>query len=494
MRAVIGFFLFAGLGGAFASLTSCGVACEEDGTCPPKNNGDGGNRDSDTQCDTTKTPIEASCLVSEKYAVFVAPAPQDGGTGSGTKTDPATSIGHGVELAKASGKFVIVCNGTYDESVKLTGGAKIYGGFACPDAASPWTYEAGTKPNVAPSARGPALEIQSVADHVLISDVQFVSQPGANAGDSSIAAIVVASPRVSLERVRLTASTGQNGANAVADSFTFPDLEALRGNEGTTNSGGATKECTCPGGTNSKGGQGGAPTADTAAASGASGSPDYPGAGGEGGDALQTCGSGATGQDGAPGADAGSANGANTLGSLSSGIWLPSTGANGPNGSAGQGGGGGAGKTKIPGGGGGSGGCGGCGGKGGPGGGGGGASIALIAMSSGISLEGCALVTANAGSGGKGVAGQAGQVNGGLPGNGSSPGCDGGNGGPGGKGGAGGGGAGGISVGVVYKGQKPTSDAATAITTGTAGTKGLGGVPGTNDGIDGVAQPDLEVP
>lgn len=494
MRALAGLIAFGSMGVVAAALAACEPSCEDTLSCQPHTRpGDGGENDDGSLCDRSKDPSEQACLVTNNYAIFVAPGGQDAGAGSGTRTDPARSITQGIELAKASGKFVIVCNATYDESVKLTAGAKIYGGFTCPNAPSPWTYEAGSKAKVAPAARGPALEIQNVSDQVWIADIEFASPTGGDPSESSIAAVAVGSPKITLQRVRLAAGAGVNGASAKTEEFTFPGPDDLIGNNGTGAAGGAARQCTCPDGTTTQGGQGGAPVAEVATASGANGLPDYPGKGGEGGNPLQTCGSGGTGQDGASAPPVTDGVGASTFGSVSSETWSSAIGAAGANGAPGQGGGGGAGVKGGSGGGGGGGGCGGCGGKGGKGGGGGGASIALLAIDSPVSLQTCALETASGGNGGNGAVGQSGQ-NPGSKGNGFADACQGGKGGHGGNGGNGGGGAGGISVGIVYKGQKPTSDATTTVTTGTAGSKGLGGIPGTNDGIDGVAQPNLEVP
>jgi hypothetical protein len=49
-------------------------------------------------------------------------------------------------------------------------------------------------------------------------------------------------------------------------------------------------------------------------------------------------------------------------------------------------------------------------------------------------------------------------------------------------------------VGIVWKGAlAPNVDSKTTVTTGAKGDKGNGGKPGTNDGVDGVAQPTLEI-
>ena len=96
-------------------------------------------------CDATLDPLAESCLVADRYAVFVAP----GGVGRGTKDAPVGSLVQGIAYAKQLGlSRVIVCDATYDEALSLTApspGAptsalQIYGGFHCPgeDGGAAW--------------------------------------------------------------------------------------------------------------------------------------------------------------------------------------------------------------------------------------------------------------------------------------------------------------------------------------------------------------------
>jgi hypothetical protein len=106
-------------------------------------------------------------------------------------------------------------------------------------------------------------------------------------------------------------------------------------------------------------------------------------------------------------------------------------------------------------------------------------------------LDGCKLITSNAGNGGSGSAGQLGQQERGYSGR-DGGGCDGGNGGIGGNGGNGGGGAGGLSVGILYRGSAPARRS-TVVDLGYAGFHGFGAIAGVHDGIDGVAQVERKV-
>jgi hypothetical protein len=427
-------------------------------------------------CDTTKTPTEESCLVSDDYAVFVSPDGDDDNAGS--QAAPLASLSKAAEIA--GDKFVLVCSATYDEHVSIAAGVRIYGGFKCTD----WSSDA-EKPLFKPTTNGPALKVDTVADEVLIDNVAFEVGDAATAGETALTAIVNASPKVTLHAVSLKAGKGKTGANGALTEFAFPDAATLNGNpEIPAGSGGASKKCECQPALSSVGGVGGTPV--DGGQSGSKGLPDH--GGGQPGQ-PGSCVPNGGGSDGNAAPDQSPASGATLLGAASATGWLAAAGTDGATGEPGQGGGGGASRNSA--GHGGGGGCGGCGGNGGMAGKGGGGSIALLAVNSPVTVEGSTLTTADAGNGGSGAAGQPGQSDIGAGGGvvSSINSCAGGNGGMGAAGGAGGGGAGGISVGIVWKGAKePSLSADTMITNGKAGTKGTGGEPGTNDGIAGVAQ------
>jgi len=197
--------------------------------------GDGG--DGAAPCNDKGAPSTEACLVSDKYAVFVA-AGAVGGTGS--KESPLGTIAAGIAKAKTlPSPASIVCNATCAENVQLKAGdgaMAIYGGFTCPTAsgdagdagdgggsAADWAYTATKRPLIAPPT-GSALTVTGLTSKVVISDVDLASA-NATANASSIAAIVSQSTDVTFLRVKVTAGTGgkghspdagDNGANGVA--------------------------------------------------------------------------------------------------------------------------------------------------------------------------------------------------------------------------------------------------------------------------------------
>lgn len=435
-------------------------------------------------CDTSQSPRDETCLVSDDFALFVAPDGDD--ENPGTREAPLASLSKAAELA-AGDKVVLVCNGSYDEHVTITSGVRVFGGFDCAD----WSDDPGA-PSFGPTDPGAALSVDSVDAEVLLDRVSFEVGDAVEAGETALAAIVNASPRVTLRAVSLQAGSGRAGANGKLSAFTFPDAASLKGNpEGPAAEGGAEKVCTCQKGLTSTGGVGGTPS--SSGQNGAKGLPSL--GGGAGGDpSAGDCGGGSSGKKGADASPEKPAPGAKRWGTISSLGWEAAAGTDGQPGQPGQGGGGGASLSNS--GHGGGGGCGGCGGNGGAAGKGGGASIALLSLDSTVTLEGCSLRTADAGKGGSGAAGQAGQQ---QAGGGGAPldtvsSCGGGSGGFGAAGAAGGGGAGGISAGIVWQGDTaPNVSSDTTVTFGKPGSSGPGGVPGTNDGVAGVARDVLEI-
>jgi hypothetical protein len=441
-------------------------------------------------CDTTKTASEESCLVDNKYAIFVAPNGKD--SAAGTMSAPVATLTKAIEVA-AGLKFVVVCDATYDEHVVISTGAQVFGGFGCPGAGGTWVAETGA-PLFKPSNTGPALTIDTITKDVVIDTANFEVPDATTPGGTALTALVSASPSVTLRNVSLTAGAGTNGADGTLTNFSYqPDATALNGYAETPadpTHNGAEKDCACQTGLMSVGGVGGTPS--TSGQNGAKGLPDH--GGGVGGDpSFGDCSAGSGGKKGGDASAASPSSGAATLGTVSSAGWSPTNGVDGTNGSPGQGGGGGASLNNLGHGGGGA--CGGCGGNGAKAGQGGGASIALLALNSPLTLDHCTLTSKDAGDGGAGQAGQQGQQQVGNGGNSiaNTNSCGGGAGGKGGDGGASGGGAGGISVGIVWKGSTAPTLTSTTTTTGKAGAKGIGGIPLTNDGIPGVKQDVLQV-
>jgi len=440
-------------------------------------------------CDPSKSPSEEACVVAEAYGVFASPAGSD--SNAGTRSAPVATLGHGMDVAKATGKRVYVCAGSFGEELVIGAsrdGVNVYGGLDC----AGWTYGAGNRVVVAPLGSGYALELEGLQTGVTLEDLEFDSQSAPSPGESSIAALASNSQNVVLERVTLVAAAAADGSAGGASGpgadagptnwyGTPPAYPELNGASASDAGAAPATACTCRDQSSSTGGAGSGPSNVPPPTAGL---PSYgdAGAGAPGVSGNQCNSQGAGGADGldAPVATAGTPN--TSLGACSASGWIPGAGVAGVNGPPGQGGGGG-GDGKFQSGAGGGGACGGCGGAGGPAGAGGGSSIALLAYQSSVTLVDCLLTSMAAGHGGAGASGEQGQAGAVMAGNGLLGGCPGGGGGAGAGGTGGQGGAGGLSVGIGYCGTAPTVDgtvvpgAATlgGITLGTAGAGGAGG-------------------
>jgi hypothetical protein len=452
-------------------------------------------------CDATKAPSEDPCVVDEAYGVFVSPSGSD--ANPGTRPAPVLTIGHGMDLAKAAGKRVYVCAGSFAEPLVVAAardGVNVYGALDC----TTWGYGTGNKVVVAPSAAGYALELSGLETGVTFEDIEFDAQSAnpSTAGASSIAVFVSGSQTVVLDRVTMVAGNAADGSSGASGApnpdggtsadpsnwfGTPPSYAELDGINAGDAGGAPSAHCACPDQSATSGGQGGGPmNIPTPSAGG----PPYGDAGaGLAGVNAAVCGNGGSpAANGADAPDAAADTPSTSLGVCSSTDWAPGVGVTGTDGKPGQGGGGG-GNGRLSTGSGGGGACGGCGGAGGKAGAGGGSSIALLSYQSSVTLVGCVLTAKAAGNGGSGGSGEQGQGGGGSGyplGNLPSSGCPGGTGGAGAGGNGAQGGPGGLSLGIGYSGAPPTIDGALIsqaashadITLGSAGMGGAGGSKG----------------
>jgi hypothetical protein len=423
-------------------------------------------------CDLTKSPKQSPSCVDDGAGIFVD-ASKGKPNAKGTKVDPLPTISSAISLAvMTKHPRVYVCDGKYDETVKITSAVSVYGGFDCT-----WAINEALKPKVTPP-KGPAIEVKSVADEVVIQDIEATgTSDGSVRGSSAIAALIVRS-KVTLRSVTLTAGPGQDGAKGASlSNYLAP---ATVGNKGAGDKGGLDVVCTCGDGTKSTGGRGGDGVGGVTAKSGSS-SPAVTTPSVNGGlTGGSTCTPGGIGANGEPDGVGDAVTSPGVL--VETGWDVSKLGGAGKNGHPAQGGGGGGAQTDNMFGGGG-GGCGGCGGCGGAAGANGGSSIALVSFESAVSLEQATLKSDVGGRGGTGGDGQGGQ-----DGVGGGTGiCKGGMGGVGAGGSGGAGGAGGDSIAIAWSGANQPTVTATEPKPGKGGAGGDGGSPGTGSGTPGTA-------
>src|SRR5450432_2195956 len=105
----------AGAGGAHAGASGTSGDSGASGSNSAGDSGEAGTAGGGGMpCDSTKSPSVEACVVSDEYAIFVAPTGKD--TAVGTTSAPVKTIAKALVLAGAS-KIVIACDGTYDEQV-----------------------------------------------------------------------------------------------------------------------------------------------------------------------------------------------------------------------------------------------------------------------------------------------------------------------------------------------------------------------------------------
>ncbi|HSO38932.1 MAG TPA: hypothetical protein VLT33_40665, partial [Labilithrix sp.] len=168
-----------------AAIVGCGAGSDCDfGLCAgPAVGSDGGDGGGDGppvipgDCDLTKSPKDSKPCVDDAVAIFVD---RNGKAGAaGTMKEPVPSIDEAIAKAASTKRGrVYICDGKYDEPIKLSSAISIYGGFDCS-----WA-NTGIKPKiVAPKSAG--IELRGVAEVVVIEDLDVTGSSDSNAKGSS---------------------------------------------------------------------------------------------------------------------------------------------------------------------------------------------------------------------------------------------------------------------------------------------------------------------
>ncbi len=411
--------------------------------------------------------------------IYVATTGDDGY--EGTRARPKKTIQAGINAASAAGSDVYVSAGVYNESITLSNGVSIYGGFD----PSTWVRD-NLEPSYTPlftcAIQGNTLAVDGNGiSNAVIEGLTITSANATTAGSGSYGIRLIYS-NVTLRYCYITAGNGAPGNNGSSGADGSAGGAGAAGQDGAIdnarNGNGGSGGNGYSGGNGGRGGDGGYYDENIDPAPADNGEGDRgengyvglyggtAGTGGSGGDY------GTEGENGSGGSSGSSGNNGvhgtgGSSGSLNNNLWVSDAGIAGTDGTPGNGGGGGGGGGgqytwfTVPGtgNGGGGGGGGGEGGHGGSGGAGGGGSFGLFIIESVITIENCTISSGNGGNGGSGGSGGA-SGPGGAGGAGATYGNDeigeggnGGSGGSGGSGGGGGGGAGGPSYSIYKYGQ-----------------------------------------
>lgn len=463
----------------------------------------------DRNCDGIDGEVSGAVFVDTRSGL-------DGNDGS--RAAPKRTIAAAIGAASASNRDVYVSEGNYVESVVLSAGVSVFGGYL---ASAGWTRAAGDLVTIfSPSAIGVRAQFLAAPTELQLLGIR--SAAALDPSQSSVGVLVTNSAQVTIRNCTI------NAGNGAAGQAGFPGQNNTAGANGQMAGGilpgnGGSSSCGATGGSGGPGVIGAVGgisgiigiQAPGGASAGAGGAPGASGTcsgtsstnGGSAPPVSSAAGTGARGGGGVAGTAAGTLS--------ASGAYQVPVGGTGASGQAGGGGGGGGsgggsanGNTPAPfdfctscngiaSGAGGGGGGGGCGGFGGGGGQGGGASFGVVSVSSAVTIAGTMVMTGAGGVGGTGGNGGSGGSGGGggsgAPGEVRSNSCStrsggsgasGAMGGSGGNGGGGAGGAGGPSVCVAYQGTAPQATGLTCILGG-AGSGGPGGSNGAQQASNG---------
>lgn len=441
----------------------------------------------------------------EALGVFVTPTGSP--TPDGTRSRPFASIQRGIDAAKAVGKRVYVCAGSYSEALVIADSISVIGGLDC--SKPEWVVGAPDARSKVVSPTSPAITARSITTATKLSGLEVVAPAATEPSGSSIGLLAEKSPALVVASSSITAGDGAKGddgpegaqLNQTAMHDGVPSInwaecsaatcKPLGGNnyQKIIGSGGAISVCGgLPAQNGEKGGDGGsgglwiARRPDGVTYVWQIYNSNTTEGGGPGSSAV-----GIAGNDGPPAA---------RTGTLTSAGYVPADGNGGTDGQPGKGGKGGAGTAPalapsqalydsiyrgISGAGGGAGGCPALAGK--PGG-GGGASIAIALVESAIKIEETQAVAGTGGASGLGAFGSA-PRRGGAPGYGPYPEQASGNGGNGGVAGTSSNGSAGPSFAIAHVGGAPSLDNASKAEPGKGGT----GVPARTKTENGVGTP-----
>ena len=255
----------AGAAGSAGSAATAGAAGSTAGTIDPN-----APMDAALPCDGTATPSVEACLIDDSYAVFVSETTGDDASGTGTMEAPLASLGAGLARAQAQGlPRLIVCAGTYQESVHVGAAIAIHGGFACDD--GNWVYD-GRDTKLEPTDTSTPLTVTDVTDPVLIEDLRIYAQDATEPSASSVAMGAHRASDLTLRRVLLSAGDGQHGTDGLTEDYgpwpatgvgadtcadTNDSTTCLAGFPALGNGGGTERRFTCPAGDETVGALGG---------------------------------------------------------------------------------------------------------------------------------------------------------------------------------------------------------------------------------------------
>jgi len=476
-----------------AAATACGASETESAGTSPAPATPAPQRPSDPAA-TPPAPPPAPPLdgtpvadeINESFGIFVATS--GSASGDGSRKAPLATIKDGLTRAKAAGKRIYVCEGTYAEAITIEKGIGMVGGFDC--STDPMSWKKTSKSSRVDAPSSPAITATDIDVATRFEGFDVYAPDGTAASPSSIGLLAKHAPSLTIAACKITSGRGADGA-AGSEGVQLSSGPSLNGSTGlgeattvlgqfSPRSGAVGGAGQCLGAAGFDGGNGGAggsggvfycreanypttiypswtnlvtvPTPGVVAGGGAAGAAGKDGVSAGAGTLTAdgfTAGDGVGGTNGAPGAGGDGGGGGTTMGTLVCTDAKVGTYAFGATGSGG--------------------GAGGCPGLAGSAGKGGGASIAaLVSNSDGLVFASTNLNAGVGGAGGRGALGS-------MPTAGGQPGTKiGGSGaaqpgGAGGRAGVSGSGAGGPSYGIAFK------DAAPKLTDGSVAKAGKGG-------------------
>ncbi len=216
-----------------AAATACGASETETGSPPPPATPAPG-RPNDPAA-TPPAPPPAPPLdgtpvadeINESFGIFVATS--GSASGDGSRKAPLSTIKDGLARAKAAGKRLYVCEGTYAETIKIEKGIGMVGGFDC--STDPMLWKKTPKSSRVDAPSSPAITATDIDVATRFEGFDVYAPDGTAASPSSIGLLAKHAPSLTIAACKITSGRGADGPSG-SEGLQLSSGPSLNGSTG----------------------------------------------------------------------------------------------------------------------------------------------------------------------------------------------------------------------------------------------------------------------
>lgn len=207
----------------FGSGDSPSPAPEADTQAPPQQGADGGVAEG-PKAPAVGGPASQNEL-TDQLGIFVAPTGLD--SADGTHARPLATIQAGIDKAKAVGKRVYVCVGTYTQAIELADSISIIGGLDC--TGGEWHTGTGVSRIEAPTS--PAVRAKNITTATRLEGLDVHAPNATAASGSSIGLFADHATALVVARTKIVAGNAMKGDDGVVGA-TLHNAATINGTTG----------------------------------------------------------------------------------------------------------------------------------------------------------------------------------------------------------------------------------------------------------------------